>query len=110
MVVTTEHTDGLVFVGDVNSTLASAVVAAKFDAPVVHIEARLRSVSTRFWTSNMEHRDTPEPLSRMPIPTNAVGQHEKQHSSPFVYVVVKCFSEKPLLASILQLRASKTVG
>lgn len=42
-VVTSEQADGVAVVGDVNSTMAAAVVAAKLHVPVFHIEAGLRS-------------------------------------------------------------------
>jgi len=42
-VLMAEQPDGVVVVGDVNSTMAAAVVAAKLHVPVFHIEAGLRS-------------------------------------------------------------------
>jgi len=42
-VLKAEQADAVVVVGDVNSTMAAAVVAAKLQVPVVHIEAGLRS-------------------------------------------------------------------
>src|ERR1051325_7047822 len=43
-VVIAERADGVVVVGDVNSTMAAAVVAAKLRVPVFHVEAGVRGV------------------------------------------------------------------
>jgi UDP-N-acetylglucosamine 2-epimerase (non-hydrolysing) len=60
-VVTAERADGAVVVGDVNSTMATAVVAAKLQVPVFHVEAGLRSFD----------RSMPEEINR--VITDAVS-------------------------------------
>jgi UDP-N-acetylglucosamine 2-epimerase (non-hydrolysing) len=54
-IATAERPDWLIVVGDVNSTLACALVGAKLRVPVVHLEAGLRS----------RDRDMPEEINRL---------------------------------------------
>lgn len=54
-VIEDNHPDCVLVVGDVNSTIATALVAIKRDIPVVHVEAGLRS----------RDRTMPEEINRM---------------------------------------------
>ena len=54
-VLASEKPDMMIVVGDVNSTMAAAIVAAKLSIPVAHVEAGLRS----------RDRSMPEELNRL---------------------------------------------
>ena len=54
-VVESERPDGVLVVGDVNSTLAASIVAKKLQVPVIHVEAGLRS----------HDRSMPEEINRL---------------------------------------------
>jgi UDP-N-acetylglucosamine 2-epimerase (non-hydrolysing) len=62
-VVQEEHPDLVIVVGDVNSTLAAALVGAKLHVPVAHVEAGLRSGD----------RAMPEEINR--LATDAIADH-----------------------------------
>src|SRR5207248_282807 len=70
-----EHTlvgdppDALIVAGDVNSTLAAALAAAKLEVPIVHVESGLRS---RDWTMPEEiNRVLTDRLSDLLLCTSA---------------------------------------
>jgi UDP-N-acetylglucosamine 2-epimerase (non-hydrolysing) len=55
-VLTEDRPDVLVVYGDVNSTMAATLAAAKLMVPVAHVEAGMRSPIDRCRRTNRSHR------------------------------------------------------
>lgn len=108
--ILTHRPDVVVVVGDVNSTVATALVAAKLGAKVAHIEAGLRS---RDWTMPEEvNRVVTDRLSQYlfaPSPDAAVNLRAEGYDEASIHVVGNVMVDT-LLQNVDRARARPTLA